>query len=221
MGRMPVYAVSTETVRQLDRTPLIRDMPKRMERAERFRFERDRLLCVGGGFLMRQVVGIRDESELRRGRYGKPYAPGYPPFSLSHSGDWCILSTWETEVGVDIEPIDEKNLTVAPMVCTPGELAWMSKDPPERFYLLWTWKESLIKAGGMSLEPRSFDVLPFTEGRPLRLNGRLWYGASDSMAGYRFSACAALPMDGLAWVELGPDDFIRSLDHCPPNTFLN
>ena len=193
MGRMPVYAISTETVRQLDWTPLVREMPERMARAEGFRFEKDRLLCVGGGFLMRQVVGIREGSRLRRGRYGKPFAPGHPAFSLSHSGQWCILAKWESEVGVDIERIDEKHLTVAPTVCTPGELAWMNEDPLERFYLLWTWKESLIKAGGMVLEPRVFDVLPFTEGRPVYLNGQPWYAASDSIAGYRFSACAAAP----------------------------
>ena len=36
-------------------------MPERMKRAVRYRFEKDRLLCIGGGLLMRHVVGIRDE----------------------------------------------------------------------------------------------------------------------------------------------------------------
>ncbi len=204
MGIMKVYAISIHTVRQLDWSPLIRYMGDRMKRAERFRFEKDRLLCVGGAFLMRQVLGIQDESQLRSGQYGKLYAPGYPEFNLSHSGEWCILSKWDSEVGVDIEGIDRKNLTVASMVYTRDELAWMNEDPLERFYLLWTWKESLMKAvgKGMNLEPLSFEVLPFDQKRPLRLCGKTWYAASGSRGGYRFSACAATPIDGLEWVEL-------------------
>ena len=42
---------------------------------------------------------------------------------MSHSGEWCILSKWDSEIGVDIERIDDKNLTVAPAVFTPRELA--------------------------------------------------------------------------------------------------
>ena len=107
MGMMEVYAIAAETIRQMDPAPLYRHMPERMKRAERYRFEKDRLLCIGGGLLMRHVVGIRNESEICYGRYGKPFAPGYPAFNLSHSGDWCILVKGENEIGADIEKIDE------------------------------------------------------------------------------------------------------------------
>lgn len=84
----------------------------------------------------------------------------------------------------------------------------MTEDPLERFFILWTWKESLTKAVGlgMSLKPISFDVLPFTENLALCLNGQTWYAATDSIAGYRFSVCAPLPIDSLEWVEMRPDD---------------
>ena len=49
MGMMEVYAIAAETIRQLDPAPLCRHMPERMKRAERYRFEKDRLLCIGGG----------------------------------------------------------------------------------------------------------------------------------------------------------------------------
>ena len=64
----------------------------------------------------------------------------------------------------------------------------------------------------MSLEPLAFDALPFTENRALCLNGQTWYAASDSIAGYRFNVCAAMPVDGLKWVELRPDDLILKSD---------
>lgn len=39
----PVYAVHVDTVRQLNWTELCRSMPARMERAQRYRFEKERL----------------------------------------------------------------------------------------------------------------------------------------------------------------------------------
>ena len=208
MRRMPVYAVSIETVRQLDWTTLAQHMPERMEKAEKFRFERDRLLCIGGGFLMRHVVGIHDESELRHGPYGKLSAPGYPSFNLSHSGEWCILSKSDSEIGVDVERIDENRLITLPVFLTPGELTWMDDDP-ERFYQLWTLKESLLKAVGMgmALEPVTVNVLPFVKRQPLYLNGQLWYAATNRIAGYRFSVCASFPVGSLEWTELNTSDF--------------
>ena len=167
----------------------------------------------GGGLLMRHVVGIRDGSELRQGQYGKPFAPGYPAFNISHSGGWCILSKGDCEIGADIEKTDENNLTAAPIVYTPRELAWMKEDPLDRFYQLWTWKESLIKAlgTGMSLEPKTFEVLPFIEDRPLRMYGQSWYASSDSIAGYRFSVCASAPIGSLKWIELRLSDLENSV----------
>ena len=211
---MPVYAISAETIRNLDHTQLFRHMPERMRRAEKYRFERDRLLCIGGGILIKHVVGIRNESEIRLGQYGKPYAPGYPGFNLSHSGEWCILVKGKSEIGADIEKIDENNLTTAPTVYTPCELSWMNEDPLERFYQLWTWKESLIKAlgTGMFLEPKTFEVLPFIENQPLYMLGQSWYAASDSIPGYRFSVCASAPVGSLKWTELRLSD----LEDCVP-----
>ncbi len=205
---MPVYAISTETVRQLDWTPLVRHMPERMEKAGKYRFERDRLLCIGGGFLMRMAAGIRDESELCRGPYGKLSAPGYSYFNLSHSGEYCILAKSDSKIGVDIERIGGNDMIAAPVVFTPRELTWM-KNEPDRFYQLWTLKESLLKAigMGMSLDPDTVDVLPFIEKQSIFLNGQSWYAASDRVTGYRFSVCTTSPISGLDWVELGLSDF--------------
>ena len=55
---VPVYALHTESVRQADLTIPQQRMPERMKRAARFRFERDRLLCIGAGLLMlQQTIG--------------------------------------------------------------------------------------------------------------------------------------------------------------------
>lgn len=107
---------------------------------------------------------------------------------------------------MDIEKIDDRHLDDAPAVFTPRELAWMDENPVERFFQLWTWKESLMKAigKGLSLEPKTLDVLPFAERQPLPMDGRLWYAASGGIAGYGYSVCASSPIDCLEWKEMLP-----------------
>ena len=200
-----IYTIRTEAVRKADCSLLAERMPKRVEKAMRYRFERDRLLCLGAGLLMTEALGIRDERELRYGAYGKPYAPGYPAFSISHSGTCCILACGEApDIGADIEEICEAHAGVAPAVYTEAEQAWMKEDPVIRFFRLWTWKESVMKAAGlgMSLAPRSFEALPFAEGKPVRVLGRSWYARETELDNCRISVCADEPIGGLRLVGL-------------------
>ena len=301
-GNIPfvrLYLLSVDTVRRLNLSPVYERMPKRAARAGRFYHEKDRLLCLGGGLLMLNVLRIPDETVLQYGPNEKPFAPGYPAFNLSHSGEWCAFAAafagrggsvgsegsigssgrkvpvnrmnkshfyeenflfsedkyllkedkflssenkfltredkflteednfiygeenFLTEedgflsekdmfpleeekfpLGADIEEIEEKNLSVAHAVYTPEELIWMREDPDKeviRFHQLWTWKESLMKAvgKGLSLAPKSFSVLPFTERKPVSLFGRQWYALdgvlSSGMERYCWSVCAPEP----------------------------
>ena len=204
MTETTVYAVRTDTVRRLDPAPLERAMPERTARAGRFCLEKDRLLCLGAGFLMMEALGIRNESEIRYGEYGKPFAPGYPAFSISHSGAWCILAAGEGSViGADLEEINEKHIEAAPVVYTRAELRWMQEDPAERFFRLWTWKESVMKATGlgMNLEPRSFEVLPFAEGEGVCVMERQWYAAGGIWNSCAFSICTDEPAGPVQWIE--------------------
>ena len=198
-----LHAIHVDAVRRRNPAALEALMPGRMEKACRFRFERDRLLCLGAGFLLLEALGP-ETAALCCGENGKPFLPGGPAFNLSHSGEWCVLAVGEACIGADIEQLDERHLGIASMVYTPGELAWMGQDNPlERFYALWTWKESVMKATGlgMALEPASFEVLPFTQGKPVFLRDTLWYAQSGALDGYRYSVCTQYPMKGIQWVE--------------------
>ena len=204
MREVTVSAVRADELSAKDLCAVEAALPARAEKARRFRQERDRLLCLGAGYLMMRAVGIRREEEILIGENGKPYAPGYPPFSISHSGVWCILAAGtQRTIGADIEAVCEAHLDAAGAVLTPGELAWMARDPVERFFRLWTWKESLMKATGlgMALEPREIEALSFAMGRPVRLLGREWHACEGGREGYRFSVCADEPIGGLRWVE--------------------
>ena len=179
MKDMTVWAIRTENVRRLDISGLEALMPQRL--------------------------GIRNESVLRYGANGKPFAPGYSAFSLSHSGQWCVLACGpQKNIGVDIEQMQENCMDVAPAVYTQRELAWMAADPVNRFFRLWTWKESVMKATGMgmSLAPQTFEVLPFSKGHPVFLQDRAWYARGGDLDGYSYSVCSDEPIGQLRWTEI-------------------
>lgn len=205
-SKVIVYAIRTDTVRKWDLSRLEQRMPERMRKANRFRFEKDRLLCLGAGILLHEALGISDEALIRYRKNGKPFAPGYPAFNLSHSGQWCLLAAGGNcrQIGVDVEEMSERNIDIAPTVYTESELIWMKSDPVNRFYRLWTWKESLMKASGLGLqlEPRSFEVLPFAEGRSVYAAGQAWYAWAGDMEGYTYSICADQPVHGAIWKEI-------------------
>lgn len=151
--------------------------PRRLERAEKFRFEEDRLRCLGAGVLLTAVLGVREE-DLRTGPQGKLYLPGNGrKFNVSHSGEYIVLAVSDEEIGVDIEETAPGHTDMAKRVFQPEELCWMNRAGSEeserngRFYCLWTLKESVMKQTGLglSLPPDSFSVLPLLHGDSLRI----------------------------------------------------
>ena len=113
---------------------------------------------------MADIVGIKNESDLRSNSFGKPFAPGFPEFSISHSGDACVLATGDKPIGIDIEKIDCKNLTIAKQVFSDKEYERTRPDTIVRFHRLRTLKESLLKAVGTGLvdDMKNVDVMSFT-----------------------------------------------------------
>ncbi len=208
MNDIVIHTVRTDTVAEKDLARLAERMPLRAQRAARFRRPADRLLCLGAGLLLLDGLKIADEQMIRCGPYGKPSVPGCPPFSISHSGARCILACLARgeakDIGADIEETDVRHLDAAPAVFTEAELNWMRDDPVSRFFRLWTWKESVMKATGlgMNLDPRGFEVLPFAEGGPVRVLGRTWYAAGDKLDGNWFSVCADAPIGKLSLAEM-------------------
>ena len=142
------------------------------------------------------MLGVR-EAELREGAWGKPEAPSCAQrFNLSHSGAYIVLAVSDAEVGVDVERVQERRLRVAGRVLLPEEREWMEHNPIERFFRLWTLKESVMKAvgKGLALPPSGFSVLPLTRGEPIRTEAGTLFGRSTPLDGYWLSVCAAEPL---------------------------
>ena len=132
--------------------------PARRQKAEALRRPEDRWRSLAAGLLLRHalaVLGI-DPAEPVTDPYGKPYLPGGPAFSLSHSGDYALCAVAERDVGCDIQRIGGFDERLARRCLTRAEYADVlaQADPGARalrFYRYWTLKESFIKAVGLGL----------------------------------------------------------------------
>ncbi len=177
--------------------------PERRERAERFRFRKDKQLSLAAWLLLDTMLrreGVRSYS-LEYGPQGKPALAGRarPQFNLSHSEERVMCAVSESEVGCDVERVRDIELGIARRFFYAGEYSYIMSGPDaaerrERFYRLWTLKESYMKATGlgMSLPLDGFEVT-IGEGIGLRRAGedRRWHFAEfDLEPGYKYAVCA-------------------------------
>lgn len=131
----------------------------RQARIHRAPSEEKKLQNLCAGLLLRSVTGDRLPEY---GPHGKPFLPGGPHFSLSHSGRLAVLAVSEAAVGVDVEKPRPVSESVARRYFQPEEQSWMAENPTDRFFRLWTRKEAVLKCcgRGLSLSPADFCVLP-------------------------------------------------------------
>lgn len=140
-----------------------------VEAANRFIFERHRLLYAASHAFMRIRLGASlgrepKRIEIVRGEYGKPALKDEAlEFNLSHTLGLAMLgmSPAGTEVGVDVERVDDRrdHAGLARSVFTEEERREWSGDV-EGFFDRWTLKESYIKArgAGLSLDLQRFGI---------------------------------------------------------------
>lgn len=124
----------------------------------------------------------KHDSELvfETNEYGKPRLKGGGFFyNISHSGDYVAVAVHEAEVGVDIERIKDRDcLKLAKRFFTDAEYEWIAEaEHEERFYRLWTMKESYIKyrGGGLSIPLDSFSFSSLEENICAADDGTLCY----------------------------------------------
>ncbi|GMK38055.1 4'-phosphopantetheinyl transferase [Paenibacillus sp. CCS19] len=146
--------------------------PERRRRYERFRIEADAVRSLFAELVVRRIVrerySISNEAiQFRANSYGKPELvyPAELHFNVSHSGNWVVCAISDGPVGIDIEQIQPIDMEVSRRFFSPAEHAQLIALPMEeqlnRFYELWTLKESFVKAVGMGLS-MPLDSFSFT-----------------------------------------------------------
>lgn len=133
-----------------------------VERAARFRFERDCDAFVTARGVARTLIGRRlgvpaEDVVFGSGPNGKPEVEGVS-FNVSHAGEWVMVGVAAAgRVGVDVEQMRPgvEMRSLARRFFTPAEneaLARLSGDELVRgFYGCWTQKEAFVKAVGEGL----------------------------------------------------------------------
>lgn len=141
--------------------------PERKTRADRYLRIEDRRRCLVAEALLRYALGTTDYTVVKNPQ-GKPRIAGRDDFhyNLSHAGNWVAIAYGPEEVGIDIEKItwDAGKERLARRFFTQNEQSYVFQDAEhqaERFFAVWTAKESYLKylGTGLSKSLDSFDVL--------------------------------------------------------------
>lgn len=158
------YAIYTENIACLDEVSELLELisDERKSRIFRFRFMKDRVHSLFAEIILRYALWEqydlgRSQIQLQYTSYGKPYLDYYKDiyFNLSHSGSWVLCGIGNMPLGVDVELIEEKDLSIAYKIYTKEECDFIfsqsREDITSAFYQIWTLKESYIKNVGQGL----------------------------------------------------------------------
>lgn len=193
---------TADEIKELNMTELLGFVDAdRREAVLRLKFEDGKRLSLAAGLLLAEVakekLGLSpEEIEIGRTEEGKPFIKGHEDFyfNLSHSGEMAVIAYGDEPVGIDVEKVRFRagDEDVAKRFFTENELLYIlngrdyDEAAAERFFRVWTRKESYLKLLGYGLkkELKSFDV---TE--PETVPG---YGYAEYMDGeYIVTVCAS------------------------------
>ena len=177
MDKIIVKLIDIDFVKQNMQEILSMLDDKRIEKANGYLKENDKLLSLGGGYLYQKYLPVKD---FKYNENGKPYLENGPFFNLSHSGEYIALVISKTrEVGIDIQKVDENRLKTIEYVSN-------QKSNPNEMFQIWSNKESLIKCLGLNMsEIKNVPGLPLTGEREFK--GDLFYTQSMIYDGYSLS----------------------------------
>jgi 4'-phosphopantetheinyl transferase len=193
------------------------------ERADRFRFDRDRRRYVAARGILREILGSllgTEPAALRfdYGEHGKPMlrkgcGGGDIFFNIAHSADRGAFAVAATgEVGIDVEvvrPVPDF-AAIARRFFAPTESAAIEALPAslrtQAFFLCWTRKEAFIKALGEGLShPLDAFTVSVAPGAP----ARLLQAATGGTAGWLIHDLSHLPAFACALAVRGDPGGVR------------
>ncbi|MBF8277384.1 MAG: 4'-phosphopantetheinyl transferase [Candidatus Brocadiaceae bacterium] len=160
----------------------LQKMPEALQ-TQTLRFVRwqDRLANLLGKTLLRECLMKHGYSpdclkKITYTEYNRPFIDGAMDFNISHSGNYvvCAINT-AGRIGVDVERMKPLKIEEFKDCMTSEEWRTIQDAPSrlEKFYELWTLKESVIKGDGRGLSLPLPDVR--VEGEIVRVGNACWY----------------------------------------------
>lgn len=158
---------------------------ERRKKSECYRYVDDSKRCICAGLLLQyglyHKVGQLSEIEITYNEFGKPFIKNRKEFkyNITHSGKWVAIVYGTTEVGIDVEKIQEGREELVDFCFSEEERFTIynhieKEERIKQFTKLWTMKESYIKflGTGLSTGLKSFSV-DATEGLITSNDGEL------------------------------------------------
>lgn len=196
-----LYAADIRNLPDPKEDPLLLDAisAERKHRTMKYHNAQNRKRSLGAGLLLNKVLPRYGASPdaIRVAADGKPEVDGIF-FNLSHSEDIVICATAEKEVGCDVEKMKEAPKKVAERFFHPNETAYIQaaegKEKDNRFFQIWTMKESYIKMTGEGIR-LSFDRIEFlldSSETKVQRDGQILpcHIMEYDIPGYKISVCA-------------------------------
>jgi 4'-phosphopantetheinyl transferase len=190
---------------------LLETVPEQMrEDILRFHFLEDRRLrllarlCVQKKF---SATGNFLWSQVKETAKGKPFIPGEQSFNISHSGDFVVVAFSNAEIGVDVEVIDDFDLTTMSGFFHPNEIDAVEQATNQlgKFYELWTRKEAFLKAMGIGIteELTTHNCLPDSI-----YAQQMWHLKSTPlMENYKLAICQNRPITEVKLTKIDASKF--------------
>ncbi len=137
--------------------------PERLEKAARFKNEKDYKLCLLTDNLAKRMIAEEGNMSpqmvvIYADKYGKPRCMNsLVKFNYSHSGTKAACAVSDKEIGVDIEEIKPRSQDVARKFATEAELEYIG-DSLENLLKIWVLKEAYLKCLGTGIRDNLKDA---------------------------------------------------------------
>ena len=149
------------------------------------------------------VLPLRIGTEER----GKPFFLEFPDtFSLSHSDKFAACVLGDQKLGIDVQADRPYHEAVARQCFTPQEREWLRSCGAQDygFSMLWSLKESCIKASGIGLPNAMLPLSMDFEQNPNIMEWKrekLWHTYRE---GFHFSLCIpdGIPQGGVELIKI-------------------
>jgi len=206
---MEIYAVKISDISEekINELCLLIDSEKKYK-VEKYINKKDKIRTLIGEILIRTIIFEKLKIDnkyikLNKNQYGKPYLKDYPNFNfnISHSGEYVVCAVDNKPIGIDVEEVKYiGNEDIAKSFFTAKEYEYIINHDLElqlnKFYEIWTLKESYIKCCGQGLSiPLNSFTIEIDQSENIKVIRNNEYKEHvfkrfDIEAGYKIAVCS-------------------------------